>query len=73
MSLVFALGSGGDTLRMAFGCRGGALHTAVLAGHRRVPSSSADVPVPDSCRVTQLAGAHGAGGIGSLRAWAWLL
>ena len=74
MPLVFALGSGGDTLSAAFGCRGGAaLHTVVLVGHRRMPGSSADVLVPDSCRVTQPAGAHGAGGMGSLRAQVWLL
>lgn len=73
MPLVFALGSGGDTLSVAFGCRGGALHTVVLVGHRRVPGSSAEVPVPDSCGVTQPAGAHGAGRMGSLRAQVWLL
>lgn len=73
MPLVFALGSGGDTLPTAFGCWGGALHTMVLAGHRRMPGSSTDVPVPDSCQVTQPAGAHRAGRMGSLRAQVWLL
>lgn len=53
MLLVFAFGSGGDTLFAAFGYWGGALHTMVLVGHQRMPSSSTDVPVPDSCRVTQ--------------------
>lgn len=63
MPLVFTLGSHGDILSAALGCRGGALHTAVLAGHRRVPGSSADIPVPDSCGVTQLAGAHRRNGL----------
>jgi len=71
MPLVFALGSSGDMLSTAFGCRGRAPRTAVLAGQRCVAGSH--VPVPNCCGVTQPAGAHGTGGMGSLRAQVWLL
>lgn len=62
MPLVFALGSGGNTLSMASPCWGGALHTATLHRHRRPWFLQG-----------YWAGAHGAGGIGSLRAQIWLL
>lgn len=56
MPLVFALDSGGDMLSTAFGCGEGPC--AVLVGHRRMPRSSSDLPVPDSFRITQLAEGH---------------
>lgn len=74
MPLVFTFCSSGDVLSAAFGCWGGALHTAVLVSPGAClaapPMSWYLIPVG---LVTQPAGVCKAGGIGSLKAQVWLL